>query len=352
MTFNGTFNGGGDAFVARVNAQGTALEYCGYMGGSGGDYGGGIAVDASGRAYVAGYTDSDESTFPVTGGPDLTSNGFRDAFVARVNAQGTSLDYCGFIGGFYSDYAFDIGVDSSGNTYVAGYTFSDESSFPVTGGPDLSFNGGYFDAFVARVNAQGTALDYCGFIGGMNHEYGYGIAVDGSGNAYIVGQTDSDESSFPVTAGPDLSFNGGPDVFVAKIGPMPPILTASGAVLSFSSGGTIDYAIDFPAVDAGASYNILLSAHGTGPTILNGLSIPLTQDALFQASLNGHVPSLMTGFQGTLDANGDASAQVAAPSPLFALPLKLAGHPVLIFLAAINGNFDLSSDPVTLRFTP
>ena len=86
--------------MAKVNAAGTALVYCGYIGGSGDDQGYGIAVDGSGNAYVTGYTDSTEATFPVTGGPDLTYNGgTSDAFVAKVNAAGTALVYCGYIGG-------------------------------------------------------------------------------------------------------------------------------------------------------------------------------------------------------------------------------------------------------------
>jgi len=350
-----TLNGLQDGFVARVNAQGTALDYCGYIGGDSGESASGIAVDGSGNAYVTGVTGSDESSFPVIVGPDLTFNGQSDVFVARINAQGTAFDYCGFIGGVGVESGAGIAVDSQGRAYLVGRTQSEEDSFPVIVGPDLTFNSTLFsfdDAFVGRVNAQGTALDYCGYIGGKNIDFGMGIAADDSGNAYVIGKTVSDESSFPVTGGPDLTYNGGWDTFVGKVHASTPILTFSGSTLSFSSGGTIDYAIAFPDVDAGASYQILLSAHGTGPTVLHGLSIPLTRDALFQASRHGRVPSLMTGFQGVLDANGEAAAKVAAPpGPPFVLPLKLAGHPVRLHLAVINSNFDLSSEPVLLLFT-
>ena len=100
---DGTFNGAAyDAFVAKVSADGTALVYAGYLGGSGYDGGYGIAVDSAGNAYVAGWTESAEDTFPVTVGPNLTYNGGDDAFVAKVRADGTALVYAGFIGG--SDY--------------------------------------------------------------------------------------------------------------------------------------------------------------------------------------------------------------------------------------------------------
>jgi hypothetical protein len=215
-----TYNGGYyDAFVVKVNASGRALVYCGYIGGASDEYGYyGIAVDSSGNAYITGITESTEATFPVKGGPDLTHNGYDDAFVAKVNASGTALVYCGYIGGSEYETSPSIAVDGSGNAYVTGETSSTEATFPVVSGPDLTYNGGYYDAFVAKVNASGTALVYCGYIGGSYTDDGYGIAVDGSGDAYITGITESTEATFPVKGGPDLTQNGGWfDVFVAKI---------------------------------------------------------------------------------------------------------------------------------------
>jgi len=212
-----THNGGYDAFVAKVNSTGITLLYCGYIGGSDYEYGYGIAVDGSGNAYVAGYTESTQGTFPVIGGPDLTNNGNADAFVAKVNASGTALVYCGYIGGSDYEYGYGIAVDGSGNAYVTGSASSTEATFPVIGGPDLTYNGGDSDAFVAKVNGSGTALVYCGYIGGSDYDYGAGIAVDGSGNAYVTGETNSTQTTFPVVVGPDLTYNGEGDAFVAKI---------------------------------------------------------------------------------------------------------------------------------------
>ena len=239
-----SYNIDNDAFVAKVNAAGTGLVYCGYIGGSGTDYGLGIAVDSLGNAYVTGNTTSTEITFPETGGPDLTSNGAEDAFVAKVSASGTSLVYCGYIGGFGADYGSAIAVDGSGNAYVTGYTNSGEAAFPETGGPDLTYNGN-IDAFAAKVNASGTALDYCGYIGGSGADYGRGIAVDGAGYAYVTGGTDSAEASFPVTAGPDLTFNGVADAFVAKVD-----AAGSGLVFCGYIGGSGDDGGNGIAVDA------------------------------------------------------------------------------------------------------
>ena len=218
----------GDAFVAKVNAGGTALLYAGYIGGSYEDRGLGIAVDSAGSAYVTGWTTSDEATFPVTVGPDLTYNQtfppFLDAFIAKVNPSGTALVYAGYIGGTGNDEGHGIAVDGAGNAYITGWAEINEASFPVKVGPDLTHNGGSLDAFVAKVNPSGTALVYAGYIGGSLNENGSGIAVDSAGNAYVTGSTFSRENTFPVSVGPDLTFNGGNDAFVAKVGiaPVPP----------------------------------------------------------------------------------------------------------------------------------
>ena len=204
-------NGYTDAFVAKVNAAGTGLAYAGFLGGWYYDGGDGIAVDGAGNAYVTGGTGY--SDFPAVVGPDLSHNGGGDAFVAKVNAAGTGLVYAGFLGGSDHDYGFGIALDGAGNAHVTGETVS--SDFPAVVGPDLSYNGGFYDAFVAKVNAAGTGLVYAGFLGGSDHDYGKGIAVDGAGNAYVTGTTGS--RNFPAVVGPDLSFNRGGDAFVVKL---------------------------------------------------------------------------------------------------------------------------------------
>jgi hypothetical protein len=213
-------NGNEDAFVAKVNASGTTLLYCGYIGGSDVDHGYSIAVDGSGNAYVTGLTLSTQASFPVVSGPDPTHNGKEDAFVAKVNASGTTLLYCGYIGGSEGDSGNGIAVDGSGNAYVTGYAISNEVTFPVLSGPDLIFNGG-MDAFVAKVNPSGTTLLYCGYIGGLSTDIGGGIAVDGSGNAYVTGHTLSDQLAFPVLVGPLSRTN---SLFLCSSALIPPIM--------------------------------------------------------------------------------------------------------------------------------
>ena len=257
-----------DAFVAQLNAAGTALVYSTYLGGSGYDTGIGIAVDSSGNAYVTGYTYS--SNFPTTTGAyDTASNGSNgDAFVTKLNASGTALVYSTYLGGSSYNYGNGIAVDSTGNAYVTGNTTS--TNFPTTTGAYDTASNGSNDAFVTKLNVDGTALVYSTYLGGSGYDYGYGIVVDSSDNAYVTGSTYS--SNFPTTTGAyDTTFNGYTDAFVTK-------LNASGTALVYStylggSGGGGGYGI---AVDSSGN------AYVTGSTI--STDFPTTTGAYDTAS--------------------------------------------------------------------
>ena len=269
-----TFNGSVDAFVAKVNAAGTALIYAGFIGGTGDDRGKAIAVDGDGNAYIAGDTTSTQTSFPVTVGPDLTQNGATDAFVAKVNASGTSLSYAGFIGGNAVDQGNAIAVDSMNRAYIAGSTLSQGVSFPNGNGfgalPsfDVLENGGV-DGFIVRVAADGTALDYASYIGGVGDDRVFGIAVDGAGAAYLTGETNSNGLSFPVTGGLDAVQNGGVDAFVAKMNPAGTALVYAG----FIGGGGDDRGKAI-AIDSGCALNC--EAYIAGDTNSTEVSFPVT----------------------------------------------------------------------------
>ncbi len=233
-----TYNGGADAFVAKVMPSGEGLEYVTYVGGSGDDYGDKIAVDSSGCAYVAGFTNSGDQ-FPVVVGPDLTYNGGpRDIFLFKLNASGTALVYSGFIGGAGDDREPGLALDGSGSAYVTGLTYSNEATFPSgTGfgslpGADQTQNGDA-DAFVVKVSPDGSALQYATYIGGNGFDNGYAIGVDAAGNAYVGGSTSSHEDTFPdgdgvgTIPGPNTTYAGGSfDSFVVK-------LNAAGTAFSY-----------------------------------------------------------------------------------------------------------------------
>jgi len=237
-----TYNGGdSDAFVARLETYGRFLDFCGFIGGAGSDQASGVYCkslsdtiwyDASSITYIAGTTSSTEATFPVANGPDLTYNGGdSDAFIFRMD--GLTLTFGGYIGGAGTDVATGLGKGyNDAFLRVVGYTSSTEATFPVKWGPDLTYNGGPSDAFIAEVNDDyvGFQLRRCGYIGGAGSDRALALSVtsgQGIEEAYVAGVTDSSEMTFPVSAGPDLAYNGGEsDGFVARIAKVRPALSS------------------------------------------------------------------------------------------------------------------------------
>jgi len=292
-----SFNTGTDAFVAKVDPSGAALWYCGYIGCNGGDGGDGIAIDAAGCAYVSGstfptlddYGQPRLPLFPTTVGPDLTTNGGGDGFVAKVASNGSSLLYCGYIGGSSSEKSHGIALDSAGCAYVTGETSSTEATFPVKVGPDLTYHprtgsSAAYDAFVAKVDALGIDLVYCGYIGGSGDDYGYGIAVDAAGSAYVTGETYSDQSTFPVLNGPDRNANGLTDAFVTKVLP-------SGAGLAYSGfigGSSTDDGIGIAVDAAGCAY---VTGHAGSHDLVTVVGPDLTPNGLSDDVLVAKVPA-------------------------------------------------------------
>jgi hypothetical protein len=212
--FQQTYGGNTDAFVAQLGATGGTLYYSTYLGGNGADFGQGIAVDSSGNAYVTGATQS--PNFPVTAGtlqPNIA--GSQNAFVTKVNATGEALVYSTYLGGSATDVGQSIQVDSSGDAYVAGYTFS--TNFPLVG-PFQKVIGGGSDAFVAEINPAGSALTFSTYLGGSGNDYAYGLALDGSKNIYLTGSTGS--TNFPIVSGAfQPALKGSSNAFVSKLNP-------------------------------------------------------------------------------------------------------------------------------------
>jgi hypothetical protein len=224
-----------DAYVVKVNAEGSQLIYSTYLGGSGGDYGRGVAVDASGDAYVTGLTTSTD--FPVTDGALQIAGGGTsvDAFVTKLDPTGSSVVYSTYLGGSGAEAGFDIAVDTAGNAYVAGYAYG--NGLPLAS-PIQAANGGYYDAFLAMLNAAGSALVFSTYLGGSGNEEARGVAVDPSGNAYLAGRTFS--TDFPVTPGAfQTSYGSGAfDGFVAKLtNPALPVLRLSETSITFPAQG-------------------------------------------------------------------------------------------------------------------
>ena len=178
----------------------------------------------------------------TAGAVQTTNKGQEEAFVTKLNSAGNALVYSSFLGGSGSDFATGLALDSSGNAYVTGYTSSPD--FPVTSGAfQTAFGGGYYNAFVAKLNPAGAALVYATYLGGSGSDMASGIAVDSSGAAFVTGQTSS--TNFPTSNPVQATQGGGGDAFLAK-------LNAAGNALVFSTylgGRSADYA-DAVALDA------------------------------------------------------------------------------------------------------
>jgi len=282
--FDETPNGGRDGFVTKLDSSGSTLVYSTLLGGFMSDNVLSIAVDASGYAYLTGSSDSccSSRAFPVTPGAfNVTGDYAGSAFVTKLNVNGSALVYSTFLGGGSWDGGFHVAVDSDGNAFVSGTTYSND--FPVT--PDAvdgSCNCTEFgpsDAFVTKLNPNGTALLYSSFLGGAQGSEsarGASLALGGTDNVYVAGSTCS--SDFPVTPGAfDTVFKGSrssPDVFVAKIGigegaNTPPLISSFKASAA-GEGDVVTFTVDASDADGDAlTYDFDFESDGvfdvTGP---------------------------------------------------------------------------------------
>jgi len=259
------YGGGGDAFLCKFSAAGTALVYSTYLGGSGWDQGAGIAVDTAGNVYVIGSTNSTD--FPTVNAFQSAAGEYAEmygtAFVAKLNAAGSALVYSTYLGGSVSESGNGIAVDSAGNAYLTGATWS--SDFPTVN-PIEAYQSKYAadNAFVAKLNAAGSALIYSTYLGGSGCLYnpgpgycgdeGFSIAIDSSGVAYVAGGTASND--FPTVNAIQSSNNDTNDQPDATTG-FVACLNAAGSGLAYSTylGGTwVAYANGLAVDSSGNAY--------------------------------------------------------------------------------------------------
>lgn len=206
---------GGSIFVTKFTPDGSALAYSTCFNERASGRGTAIAVDASGNIYVTGATASQE--FPVTSGAfQKASGGGTDAVLAKLSPDGALL-YSTYLGGRGVDEGLGVGVDSSGHAYVAGGTTSDD--FPIADAVQANLGGGSSDGFIAKLAPESSgaaSLVYSTYLGGSAGDTVSAIAVDGAGNAYLTGPTQS--ADFPLQSPLQDALAGGDiDAFVAKL---------------------------------------------------------------------------------------------------------------------------------------
>lgn len=277
-----------DAFAIKINPSGDEVIYSSYLGGSLRYWGSDISVDSSGAAYVTGYTQSLD--FPTNNPLYAYNSGAEDAFIVKIDASGLDLAFSTYLGGSVNyknesiadDRGLSIAVDAEKNVIITGTTTSKD--FPVISAI-FDHNNGQQDAFITKINPQGTAVLYSTYLGGSMYDWGNAVAVDGQGAAYITGYIESID--FP-TQNPIFGQNvGSQDVFITKI-------DSSGTSIVYSTylgGSSSKNAFQEPN-DIG--YGICTDSQGavyvTGLT--NSTDFPV-QDYLFE-HLSGYGDSFIT----------------------------------------------------------
>jgi hypothetical protein len=274
--YESNHSGNFDLFVTKFSSPGTSLIYSTFLGGSGNDLGRGIAVDSSGCAYVSGRTNSND--FPTKNAYQANLKGDYDAFVSKLSSSGSSLVYSTFLGGSGKDYGYEIAVYSSW-AYVTGQTLS--ADFPTQNG--YQTHGGGWDAFVTKFSSSGSSLIHSTFLGGAGNDYGHRITVDNSGCAYVTGDTDS--SNFPTQNAYQKNSGGDLDAFITKFS-----TTGSSLIYSTYLGGK--------GTDS-AGYGIAVDTSGcayvSGRT--NSNNFPTKNP--YQANLKGDYDAFVTKFAAT-----------------------------------------------------
>jgi hypothetical protein len=281
--FQPGYAGGWDAFVTKISADGSALIYSTYLGGSSEENGDGIAVDTAGNAYVTGDTQS--ANFPTHNAyqPQHASTGSTDLFVTKFDASGQALVYSTFLGGsFGGETGMSIAADANGYAYITGFTTS--GNFPVANAyqPNCYFGAaGCWDAFVTKFSPNGQSLVYSTFLGGNDLELvdkGFAITTDGAGNAYVTGLTGS--TNFPVLNAYQSIYGGQVDAFLSK----------------FSSAGALSYSSFLGGNNSDAGGAITLDYLGNiyigGETISNNFPVVNA----IQPTMGGFEDAFVTKF--------------------------------------------------------
>jgi len=229
----------GDAFITKLNPSGSALVYSTYLGADFNDSGRAIAVDQSGNAYVCGGTGS--QSFPTVNAlQSHNASLFDDAFVTKINPTGSALVYSTYLGGNGTDECVGIAIDAAGSAYITGDTNSPD--FPTVNPLQATLNGGFHDVFITKLAANGSSLLSSTYLGGTNHDFGRGIALDSSQSLYVVGTTSS--ADFPTQNPLQPGFGGGSDVFIAKLRPAPDlVVTMSDSPDPVGFGSNLTYTI-------------------------------------------------------------------------------------------------------------
>jgi hypothetical protein len=322
--------GGKDGFVTKIDPSGASLAYSTFLGGSANDTARAIALDASGNANVVGETAS--SNFPILNAIKVLLTGLSDAFVSKINAAGSAFIYSTYLGGSANDGAYGVAVDAAGNSAVTGATSS--PNFPAKNALRATAVGG-LDAFVVKLNPSGSAFLYSTYLGGTSDDIGLAVAMDGSGNVYVAGQTSS--SDFPVQGAVQTVYGGNLDGFVTGI-------SASGASLLYSTflgGSSPDGAVGIASDSLGNAVVTGGTSSGNFPAV-SALQPYLAggQDA-FVARLFQNGP-ILTFSPSSLGFPDQPLGTTSSSLPI--MVSNIGNLPAILSSISASGNFSQSSN--------
>jgi PKD repeat protein len=320
--FQTTFGGVSDSVISKLSADGTALVFSTYLGGNSSEWVPDILVDSTGAVYIAGATIS--ADFPTTPGAYDTTLNSIDCYITKLNSAGTGLIFSTFLGGTNNDYLIKgIAIDSSGNICVSGQT---NGNFPVTAGAyDTTFNGGFYDTFIAKLNSSGSSLLWATYLGGNGGDYPERLFLDGSDQVYITGDTDS--GNFPTTPGAYDTTLAGTDIFVTKLD---------------SSASTLIYSTLLGGSNYDNSGGITVDSRGyafiAGMTLSN--DFPVTADA-YDTTSNGGFDAILTILNDT-GTDIEYSTYFGGSSNDYGRDIALSGNNLYV-----GGGTDSSDIPIT-----
>ncbi len=319
-----------DAFVTKFNTTGDDLVYSTYLGGIQGAGGYGIAVDGAGHAYVTGRA---SSPFPLLNPyQGQYGGGEVDAFLIKLHTAGSAAFYSTYLGGKNSDFGNDVAVDEAGNAYVTGGTYS--PNFPLVNPYQGACNGcsDYLDVFVTKFNPFGSAMLYSTYLGGTGDDGGVGIAVDGDGNIYVTGHTES--PNFPLVNTLQVAYGGGAtDAFVTKF-------NAAGNALLYSTylgGSNEDVGHDIAVNEDG-------DAHVTGGT--RSTNFPIMHP--YQGIYGGGDYDAFVAKIGESQIDLSTSSKQVGPTTI--VPTGTVTHTLLYTITLANTG-DLMADTIYLTDT-
>lgn len=246
-----------DGFISRLSANGDAMRYSSYFGGNSWDRVYALALDGDDNMYIAGVTVS--SNLRVTAGAFQTAygGGRGDAFAAKIDAAGTGLSYSTYLGGSDFDQAYGITRAANGGLILAGETLS--ADFPLS--QPLQFSRfGAQDAFVSRLNATASLLDWSTYLGGSGDDTATGLVMDNTGKLYVAGSTGS--TDFPAVDAAQAGAAGGGDGFLAAL-----------EDIAQSADVTVTIADRLDPVPSGSTVIYDITVSNSGPDTAGGLTL-------------------------------------------------------------------------------